>query len=115
MINYFRKSIARELGIGIETLRYYEKTGLIPEPERAGNGYRVYSDDDLNVLRHIIGMKKYGFSLKEIKAILNISDNHKFSRAEVRKILSQKTKDIDSQIIELNNIKKLLLKLIKSY
>ena len=115
MIKFTRKKAAQELGIGIETLRYYEKSEIIPKPERLENGYRIYSEYDLNILRHIIGMKKHGFSLSEIKVLLNMSDKHEVTKEQIKNILVNKTKDIDNQINELNNIKKLLNDLIKSY
>jgi hypothetical protein len=63
---YTRKNIAKELGIGIETLRYYEKLGLIQEPSRSSKGYRIYYDNDIAKINHILMIKKYGFPLREI-------------------------------------------------
>ena len=111
MIKYTRKSLAKKLGIGIETLRYYEKLKLIPAPERSNNGYRIYTEEDASKINHILTAKKYGFSLKEIKsALLNAEPKSE----EINFLLHNKIQDIDKQISELNNLKSNLLKLIQS-
>ncbi len=56
-------ALAREAGVNIETIRYYEKIGLLPEPVRAGNGYRVYDETDLKRLSFIRRCRELGFSL----------------------------------------------------
>jgi MerR family copper efflux transcriptional regulator len=115
MIQYTRKSLAKKLGIGSEALRYYEKMGVIPIPERAANGYRIYTEEDLNSINHTITAKKYGFSLKEIKALFEMTQKKDFNRDKIKPFLLNKIQDIDNQINELNDLKKLLHQLIQSY
>ena len=114
MIQYTRKKLADKLGIGIEALRYYEKMDLIPAPQRAANGYRIYTEEDFNKINHLLAAKKFGFSLKEIKAIMDKIENTELKNEEIELLFSNKIKDIDNQMIELGNLKDLFLKYINS-
>jgi DNA-binding transcriptional MerR regulator len=107
-MNYSRKSLANKMGIGIDTLRYYEKIKLVPNPDRGKNGYRIYHDEDVNRLKLIIKAKKYGFTLEEIKTILKISKNNGLSKDDIIQMIQHKMKDVDKQIIELNELKQIL-------
>ena len=69
--NYNIGNFANELNINKETIRYYEKIGLLHEPKRDTNGYRKYTKEDLERLRFILFAKDYDFSLKEIKSLLS--------------------------------------------
>jgi len=60
-------------GVGVETVRYYQRAGLMPMPDRPYRGARRYTDADLARLRFIRGAKRLGFSLKEIGALLELS------------------------------------------
>ena len=111
-MNYTRKSLAKEAGIGIETLRYYEKMELIKPPARASNGYRVYTEEDANKIKHILGAKKYGFSLREIKIMIDKDENMKLDSNDFEILFRDKIKDIDKQINELKSLKKLLIEYI---
>nr|WP_321315491.1 MerR family transcriptional regulator [uncultured Ligilactobacillus sp.] len=89
------KEISRKSGLPISTIRYYEKIELIPSPLRKSNGYRDYDEDVLFLLRIIKELTYLGFSLREIKELLNfiqihsnISDNLDY----IQDILEQKTK-----------------------
>ena len=92
---YNIREIVKELKINKETIRYYEKIGLLSQPKRDKNGYRVYSKEDIIKVRFILIVKNFGFSLKEIGILLS------------NKILSgdiESTKCIvDNKIIEINN------------
>ncbi len=83
-----RKDAAVRLGVGIETLRYYEKLGLIGRPVRAANGYRVYSEADIRSIDHVLRMKQYGFTLGEIRKIMeNARPDDDFKKSVVMKKL----------------------------
>jgi MerR family copper efflux transcriptional regulator len=66
-------SLARQAGVGIDTVRYYERTGLIPEPPRRSSGYRDYPLEMVARLRFIRRAKELGFSLEEIGELLSLS------------------------------------------
>lgn len=101
------KEISRKSGLPISTIRYYEKIELIPSPLRKSNGYRDYDEDVLFLLRIIKELTYLGFSLREIKELLNfiqihsnISDNLDY----IQDILEQKNKEILERQVQLKLI-----------
>ncbi len=108
---YTRGSLAAFLGVGIETIRYYEKKGLIPEPRRGSNGYRVYSPEDAETIRHLLIAKTFGFSLREIKeATATIEPGSR----EFVALIQSKVLEIDQKMSELRAVRKKLLELVPS-
>lgn len=109
-----RGQVARELNINPETLRYYEVQKLIKKPVRLINNYRVYDENDIERLKFIVMAKKLGFSLKEIKELLNLALDVKGNREKVRTLAKQKSQILAEKITQLSNLKKILDKLIKT-
>ena len=106
---YTRKELSREMNIGSETLRYYEKIGLIPQPKRTESGYRLYSEDDLLRIKFIVTAKGLGFSLSEISAFLKMmgkDDNN--NHQHLARLLSEKINDINKKIEELMKLREAL-------
>ena len=64
--------LARQVGVNIQTIRFYEREGLLPAPRRKPSGYRLYTDEDLHRLRFIRQAKALGFSLEEIREVLRM-------------------------------------------
>ena len=64
--------VAREAGVGVETVRFYEREGLIEEPSRRASGYRQYGDETVLVLKFIRRAKELGFTLKEIRSLMDL-------------------------------------------
>jgi DNA-binding transcriptional MerR regulator len=108
-----RGSIAKQLQIHPETLRYYEVQRLIKKPLRSANNYRTYSEEDRQRLKFILAAKELGFSLKEIKELLNLSIDARANRAKVRVLAQKKSELINNKIDQLQKIKAVLDKLIK--
>src|SRR5712664_1369599 len=77
--------LANEGGVNIETIRYYERHGLLPKPPRTHSGYRVFSEDAVVRLRFIKHAQELGFSLKEIKELLSLRVKSGSSCADVRR------------------------------
>jgi DNA-binding transcriptional MerR regulator len=77
--------VARHAGVGIETVRFYERQGLLAEPERRASGYRQYDGEAVAVLRFIRRAKELGFTLKEIKGLLGLRLDTSATRADVRR------------------------------
>ncbi len=97
--------IAKRSHISTETLRYYEKQGLISPQSRSANGYRDYSEEALSHLRFIQRAKLVGFSLKECKDLLSIfisRDEH--SCREVKALAESKLEEIEKKMQELKNM-----------
>ncbi len=111
-----RSVIAEKLGVHPETLRYYEAQKLIDKPARLSNGYRVYQEKDLKKMQFILMAKKLGFSLKEIKDLLKITEtenlNKKEHREKVRGVAELKSSEIHEKINLLKQMKKSLDELI---
>jgi MerR family mercuric resistance operon transcriptional regulator len=103
--------VARSAGVGIETVRFYEREGLLQEPARKESGYRQYENDVVARLRFIRRAKELGFSLKEIKELLVLRVDPATSCAEVRKRAESKISDVEEKIEDLQRIKQALKKL----
>ena len=104
--------IARRAGIGIETVRFYERQGLLAEPARKESGYRQYTEDVVARLRFIRRAKDLGFSLREIKELLALRVDPDTTCAEVRKRAEEKVIDVEAKIEALMKIRKALKKLM---
>ena len=66
-------ALSRRTGIGVETIRYYERIGLVPEPPRTAGGRRVYHEDDVQCLQRIRRARALGFSLEQVRALVQAS------------------------------------------
>ena len=97
--------VARRAGVGIETVRFYERHGLLDEPERRESGYRQYGDPDVAVLRFIRRAKRLGFTLKEIKALLALRLDGSATRSDVRAQAAAKVADIGAKIRDLQRMR----------
>ena len=89
--------VAKLAGVGVETIRFYEREGLLPKPPRAPSGYRRYSRDAVARLRFIARAKELLFTLDEIKHLLAIHDDPAGTRAEVRTWADRKAEELDRQ------------------
>ncbi len=114
MGSYTRKTLAEKLGIGIETLRYYERIGILPLPEREANGYRTYCDSDVAAIEHILGAKKYGFTLKEIMDFRRAMEGVDQGDVDILPLLRRKLNDVRSQMKSIESLAKGLEELIES-
>lgn len=102
--------LAKQTEVTIETIRYYQRIGLLIEPVKPDDGYRVYSDDVITRIRFIKRAQQAGFTLKEIVQLLSLDDYH---CADVRKIAEQKCQQIDAQIKDLTALHNVLDSLVK--
>ena len=89
-------------GCHLETIRYYERVGLMPSPSRKGNGYRSYDPSDVSRLRFITRGRELGFSLEEIRSLLRLEDAPEMSCSDVDAIARTHLADIRSRINERN-------------
>lgn len=102
--------LAKRAGVGVETVRFYERQGLLAEPTRKESGYRQYTEDVVARLRFIRRAQDLGFSLKEIADLLALRVDPATTCAEVRQRAAAKVADIDSKIETLQRMKAALLK-----
>ena len=96
--------LARASGVGVETLRFYERQGLLPEPPRTGSGYRQYPAPMVGRMRFIRKAKDMGFSLREIGELLDLKARKGRSCGDVKKLALVKIKEVSAMIEELKNV-----------
>ena len=105
-------AVAKLSGTGIETIRYYERQGLLLEPERRPSGYRQFDEAAIARLTFIIRAKGLGFTLSEIKELLALWFDPVTTCCDVRRRAEQKISDIDERVRALQAMKRSLKKLI---
>ena len=97
--------LAQQVTVGQDTIRFYEREGLIPEPPRTSSGYRQYPAETATRLRFILRAKNLGFALKEIKELLSLRLDKLTRRADVRQQASDKIRDLDGKIRDLQGMR----------
>ena len=103
--------VADRGGVNLQTIRYYEREGLLPQPPRLPSGYRIYSEPTVRRLRFIKRAQELGFTLAEIRELLSLRIDHDRDRSEVRAIAEAKVADIEEKIRTLSAMKEALLRL----
>lgn len=106
--------LAREAGVNLETVRYYERRGLLARPPRSASGYRLFPADAARRLRFIRRAQELGFSLGEIRELLSLRMSATARRTDVRKRAEAKIADIDAKIRTLDSMKRTLRNLTNS-
>lgn len=104
--------VASESGVGVETVRFYEREGLLNQPARRPSGYRQYEPEAIARLRFIKQAQRLGFTLREIKELLALKLDPNATRKQVKDRAVAKIADIDQRIDELKRMKKALTPLI---
>lgn len=102
--------VARRAGVGVETVRYYEREGLLEEPPRRASGYRQYSEQVVKRLHFIKRAQKLGFSLKEITELLQLRVDAQTACEEVRQHAEAKIAEVDRKLIELQRMRQALIR-----
>jgi MerR family mercuric resistance operon transcriptional regulator len=103
--------VADRGGVNLQTIRYYEREGLLPQPPRLPSGYRVYSEPTVRRVRFIKRAQELGFTLAEIRELLSLRIDHDRDRSEVRAIAEAKVADIQEKIRTLSSMKDALVRL----
>ena len=106
--------LARQAGIGVETVRFYEREGLVPVPPRRASGYRQYPVDAVRRLQFIRRAKALGFSLQEIAELLALRVDRRTTCADVRARAAAKIDSIEQKIEDLQRVRAALEKLSRS-
>lgn len=103
--------VAKQCGVGVETIRFYEREGLIAQPRRPESGFRTYTPDAVRWVHFIQRSKALGFSLREIKELLSLRVDSKSTCDEVKGRAEAKIADIEQKIGHLQEMKRALVKL----
>jgi MerR family mercuric resistance operon transcriptional regulator len=101
--------LAKQTEVTIETIRHYQRIGLLTEPEKPDSGYRCYSVFAVTRVRFIKRAQQAGFTLKEIATLLSLDGMH---CADVRQLAEQKCRQIDQQIKDLTALRQVLVTLL---
>ena len=106
--------LAHRAGVGVETVRFYEREGLISEPPRRPSGYRDYPPETVARIVFIRRAKKLGFTLKEINELLELRVRPRRNCAQVKQNADAKITDIDGKITALRRMRRALKDLTKA-
>ena len=106
--------LAKKAGVNVETLRFYEREGLLPEPPRRESGYREYPPDTVQRIRFIQRAKELGFTLREIKGLLQLRVDPETACAEVKEQAAEKIADVKQKISDLKRIERALNNLMNT-
>ncbi len=103
--------LARRTNINTQTIRYYERIGLLPEPERSASNYRLYGVEDEKRVRFVKNARSLGLTLGEIKEVLAFHERGELPCAYVTEIIARRSEEIERRIAELTRFKRDLDKL----
>lgn len=104
-------NIAKQSGVPVKTIRYYEEIGLIPPAVRAENGYRRYATTDVETLRFIHRARRLGFPVKDVGNLLTLWRDKNRASADVKALALRHIKEVEERIAELEAIRRTLLHL----
>ena len=103
-----RAKLAERTGCNLETIRYYEKIGMMRDQPRTASGYRVYDESDVRRLRFIIRARELGFAIEEIRGLLELVDGGTQTCAEVKERTQRHLADVRAKIADLRRIERVL-------
>ena len=106
--------VAKRAGVGVETVRFYERKGLLEEPDRRDSGYRQYGQEVIVRLRFIRKAKELGFTLKEIKELLSLRIDPTVTCGDVKARAEAKITDIENRISTLECMKQALVRVTET-
>tara|TARA_R100001129_G_scaffold163761_1_gene129517 strand:+ start:187 stop:552 length:366 start_codon:yes stop_codon:yes gene_type:complete len=95
-------------GCHLETIRYYEKTGMMPDPRRSKTGYRLYDETHVSRLRFILRARDLGFSIEDIRGLLTLIDGQLQTCSEVKQRTESHLADVRTKIDDLKRIEQVL-------
>jgi len=107
-MNLQRAQLAKLTGCNLETIRYFEKVGLMPDPPRSAKGYRLYSPDLVQRLRFILRARELGFSTDEVASLQGLMDTGTQTCAEIKHRTELHLADVRTRISDLMRIEVLL-------
>jgi Hg(II)-responsive transcriptional regulator len=104
--------VAAEAGVNIQTLRYYEREGLLPEPPRRESGYRMYGPEAVRIVRFIKRAQELGFSLAEVESLLELAGGGPESCEAARALAEHRMAELEHRIADLTAMHDSLQRLV---
>lgn len=105
--------VAKAAGVGVETIRFYERKGLIKKPQKRDAGFRLYTNEEAARVRFVKRAQELGFTLREVKDLLDLQSKRKITGAQVRGKAEEKIQEIRKKIDDLKQMETSLLRLSK--
>jgi DNA-binding transcriptional MerR regulator len=99
--------------VNVQTLRYYERRGLLPEPPRTDSGHRDYDRESVQIVRFIKSAQELGFTLAEIRDLLVVRSSGRDDREQVRRTAERRLHDIEDRISRLDALRSTMLRLLE--
>ena len=109
---YSRGQIARHTNLKAETVRYYETCGLLHSPARSAGGHRIYTEDHAKKLIFIRRCRELGFTVNEITALIDLSEEHHKSCSRVRDVTATHLVAVKQKITDLKKMERVLQKMV---
>ncbi len=106
--------VAARAEVNVQTLRYYERRGLLDEPERSRSGYRRYPLETVRLIKFIKRAQELGFTLTDVEDLLRLRQVRRRDRQRIRALAEEKVRDVDEKIRQLKSIRDALGKLVDS-
>ncbi len=101
-------ALSKGTGCHIETIRYYERIGLMPKPPRSPGGHRLYQDDHLRRLTFIRRSRELGFTLEEVRGLLRLVDGGSYTCAEVKTLTLDHAAEVRRKVADLRKLERVL-------
>lgn len=105
--------LSNRTSVHIETIRYYEREGVLPVPTRSVSGRRLYDDTDVRLLNFIHKCRGLGFSLKEVVSLMSLIDTGSYTCKQVHDLTLLHAKEVREKIVNLNKMEKVLLDMVR--
>jgi MerR family mercuric resistance operon transcriptional regulator len=109
-----RGELAKRTGCNAETIRYYEKIDLMPEPRRSASGYRQYDETHEQRLRFVMRGRELGFVIEDLKSLLSLVDRNAVSCGEVEKLAKVHLRSVRERIDDLKQMERVLNDTVRS-
>lgn len=106
--------LAKAAGVGVETIRFYERKGIVKKPTRREGGYREYPSEDVSRVRFVRRAQELGFTLREVKDLLDIQSKKKLLGSQVREKAELKISEIHKKIADLERMESSLKRLART-
>ncbi len=103
-----RGEVSKRIGCNIETVRYYERIGLLPPPPRSKGGHRIYHRDHLKRLNFICRSRELGFTLKQVRDLLRLVDGGSYTCAEVKALTLDHVVEVRRKVADLRRMARVL-------
>lgn len=107
--------IAEQTGVGVQTLHFYERSGLLPKPQRSAANYRLYTPDLVRRVQFIKKAQAFGFTLDEIKDILDLKDHGKAPCHRVAEIAGERLRQIEAELAKWRGLRRALTKVLPQW